>query len=52
MYRRLVCLHVIELMNKNTDIMKDCYKNFLKIMHLFPPAKNENKFIYGKLIEM
>jgi hypothetical protein len=32
--------------------MKQCFYNIVKICHLFPPAKNENKFIYGKLIEL
>ena len=40
-----------EILNKNDDIMSLCYIEILKILRKYPPAKNENKFIYGKLIE-
>ena len=48
------CLNLIKNLkkNENNEKMKLCYLNILKISKLFPPAKNENKFIYGKLIEM
>ena len=42
---------LIELLNKNDVIMSHCYIKILKILKKYPPAKNENKFIYGKLIE-
>lgn len=47
----MICKYIIELFNNNSVIMKDCYYKIMKIMIRFPPAKNENKFIYGKLIE-
>src|SRR3989344_7789763 len=31
--------------------MEDCYIEIRRILKKFPPSKNENKFIYGKLIE-
>jgi hypothetical protein len=48
------CLNLIKILNnkKNSKNMEKCYFNILKISKLFPPAKNENKFIYGKLIEL
>jgi hypothetical protein len=48
------CLNLIKILNnkKNSKNMEKCYYNILKISKLFPPAKNENKFIYGKLIEL
>jgi hypothetical protein len=48
------CESLIQLLNqeKHKKKMQHCFYNILKIMHLFPPAKNENKFIYGKLIEL
>lgn len=48
------CLNLIKELNKptNYDIMSKCFVNIFKISRLFPPAKNENKFIYGKLIEL
>ena len=48
------CLNLIKTLNnkKNNKNMEKCYYNILKISKLFPPAKNENKFIYGKLIEL
>ena len=47
------CLRLIKNLNdkKNNNIMSECYFNIFKISKLFPPGKNENKFIYGKLIE-
>lgn len=48
------CLNLIKNLKKNINEknMRSCYINILKISKLFPPAKNENKFIYGKLIEL
>lgn len=37
---------------ENKDIMQRCYFEFMKISKKFPPQKNENKFIYGKLGEL
>jgi len=45
------CKLIIELLNNNHDIMQKCYYEILSISKKFPPAKNENKFIYGKLCE-
>lgn len=52
--KKYSCLNLIETLNqkKNIKNMQKCYFNILKISKLFPPAKNENKFIYGKLIEL
>ena len=48
------CLNLIKELNNpiNFNIMAHCFFNISKISRLFPPAKNENKFIYGKLIEL
>ena len=50
-YRILVCKYIIKLIGKNDRLMKECYIKILKVLYTFPPAKNEYKFIYGKLIE-
>jgi hypothetical protein len=44
---------LLNILNKKENIptLKKCYLHIYKIMTLFPPKKNENKFIYGKLIE-
>jgi hypothetical protein len=49
----MMCEYIIEemKMEKNEDKMKKCYKELYKISKKFPPQKNENKFIYGKLGE-
>jgi hypothetical protein len=49
----MMCEYIIEemKMKKNEDNMIKCYKELLKISKKFPPQKNENKFIYGKLGE-
>ena len=44
-------LSIISILNLNNKLMKDIFFKIKKISLLFPPAKNENKFIYGKLIE-
>jgi len=48
------CLNLIRELNKpsNSNIMNKCFFNISKISKLSPPTKNENKFIYGKLIEL
>ena len=38
-------------MKSNEQIMTQCFNKILTILAKFPPAKNEMKFIYGKLIE-
>jgi len=43
--------HVIKLFNRNPNEMIDCFSKIIQILKQFPPAKNENKFIYGKCIE-
>jgi hypothetical protein len=45
------CKLIIELLNKNPDIMRKYFNEINIILKKFPPAKNENKFIYGKLCE-
>ena len=42
---------LIGCMVANDLIMTECLKKVLTILAKFPPAKNEMKFIYGKLIE-
>jgi len=44
-------LSIIILINYEYDIMERCYFEILSTAKKFPPAKNENKFVYGKLIE-
>jgi hypothetical protein len=54
LYKLNPCLNLVNNLNKqyNQENMQSCFHNILKISKLFPPAKNENKFIYGKLIEL
>jgi len=47
----ILCLIIIVILNINSQIMTKCYYEIIKISKLFPPQKNENKFIYGKLCE-
>jgi hypothetical protein len=49
----MMCEYIIEemKMEKNEDKMRKCYRELIKISKKFPPQKNENKFIYGKLGE-
>jgi len=42
---------VIDLLKCNPTIMQQCLFQLYKISILYDPKKNENKFIYGKLIE-
>lgn len=42
---------VIEILEKHPSIMRKCLFELYKISILYNPQKNENKFIYGKLIE-
>ena len=46
------CLSIIEILNLNPTIMRDCNFACHKTSKQFPPHKNENKFIYGKMVEM
>ena len=46
-----VFLSTIELLNKTPDLMQKCYYDIVRVSIKYPPQKNENKFIYGKLIE-
>lgn len=46
------CKKIISLLKTNPEKMKECYYKIKKISCLYPPRKNENKFIYGKLIEI
>lgn len=48
---KIKCKLIIELLNKNPDIMRKYLIEIISISKKFPPKKNENKFIYGKLIE-
>lgn len=45
-------MQLIKMLDEHPLIMESCYEKILKILHKFPPAKNENKFIYGKLGEL
>ena len=49
----IMCEYIIEEMKlqKNEEKMRKCYRELIKISRKFPPQKNENKFIYGKLGE-
>lgn len=49
----IMCQYIIEemKMENNIDKMRKCYRELIKISKKFPPQKNENKFIYGKLGE-
>lgn len=42
---------IIDLLTQHPDIMTRCLYEITKISILYNPQKNENKFIYGKLIE-
>lgn len=44
-------LKLIAALNANPNAMRSCLFEIKKILSKFPPAKNENKFIYGKLGE-
>ena len=46
-----VFLSTIELLNKTPELMQKCYYDIVRVSIKYPPQKNENKFIYGKLIE-
>jgi hypothetical protein len=43
--------YIYEKLNKNNKLMTECFNKILIIEKMFPPKKNENKFIYGKLCE-
>lgn len=42
---------IISIMNNNQDIIEKYHYYIQKILKQFPPRKNENKIMYGKLIE-
>jgi len=44
-------LAIIEILNKNKEHMIKCHFEVLAISKRYPPQKNENKFVYGKLCE-
>jgi len=48
---RIKCKLIIEILYKHPDIMRKYFIEIISICKKFPPKKNENKFIYGKLIE-
>lgn len=48
---KIKCQVIVELLNANPDIMRKYLFEIISISKKFPPRKNENKFIYGKLIE-
>jgi hypothetical protein len=43
--------HVILALQKHDQQMKECIKRISLVERHYPPAKNENRFLYGKLIE-
>ena len=49
---RYACKSIIEVLNLNENIMKNCLFECMSISKNFPPQKNEYKFIYGKLVEI
>ena len=44
--------NLIKLITKKPNIMKQCFIKILKVLKKYPPAKNENKFVYGKVCEL
>ena len=48
---KIKCQVIVELLNSKPEIMKKYLLEIISISKKFPPRKNENKFIYGKLIE-
>ena len=42
---------LIDIFTKNPDLTTNMYIDILSILKKYPPAKNENKFIYGKVAE-
>lgn len=44
--------YILNGLNNNDTIMTEALIKILKIYKLFPSNKNENKFIYGGLIQM
>lgn len=47
------CVNIINFLKdkKNNEIMLNAYSKIYKIMCIFPPKKNINKFAYGSLVE-
>ena len=50
--QKLIHNKIIKKLRNNPKIMENCFLEIKKILYLFPPAKNENKFIYGKVGEL
>lgn len=42
------CLELLKLFNLNPKSMINLLLDIITILHIYPPAKHENKFIYGK----
>ena len=42
---------LINLLKREEELLTNSFINIMKVCQKFPPAKNENKFVYGKLIE-
>jgi len=50
--RQLICKNILYLLERcDKNVLQECYFQILQVLKQFPPAKNEYKFIYGKLIE-
>ena len=50
-FRRDFISSFISLYQRDEELLTKTFIKIIKICHVFPPAKNENKFVYGKLIE-
>lgn len=51
MHMEVIFESLIGDLHKHPNVMQQCLYYILKISRKYPPQKNENKFIYGKLIE-
>ena len=45
------CLELISLLYQYPILMTNFFMDIIRILYKYPPAKNENKFIYGKVGE-
>jgi len=45
------CKFIVNFLSTHSEIMNKCFMEISLICTKFPPRKNENKFIYGKLSE-
>ena len=50
--KKKINIYLIQLLNKHPAIMSACFIKILKTVKKYPPRKNENKFIYGKVCEL